>query len=172
MNFIIKDKDYDNLLLTARIINLTNISMNRMNKVCPVKYKHSLRELQESCIFLQINNKIHNYFAYVCQSLTKVENSRSFVARYAGDISKFSDEQLMMIVAHETAHLLDFIVRGDSFHDKEWKLLAIYFGAQPDKSVDLTSKCINKTNEFNEMINSSRPHKREKLINEVLNMDY
>lgn len=170
MKFIIRETDYHNLILISRIISITDKVLKRMEKVCPFEYRAKFRDLKKRTIFLDINPRIKRFYAYVTMNLEhKTDNISSFNAQYAKCLDKESDERLELIIAHETAHLLDFLIRGDSFHDNEWKLICAYMGGQPIKTVEMDPKNVAKQQKFNDLIVHSKPHQRRKLIQDFLN---
>lgn len=164
MTFTINEKSDDNLMLLYRIIRLSNKCIEFINEVGPKKYKKYIKQLNKKVIYLNINPRIHTFYAYVNVKDTDKNNIISFNAQYSKDINTFTDEQLLLIVAHETAHLLDFIVRGDSFHDNNWKIIAMYMGTEPNARLDISKDNILKKQKFNDNFKQLSLNQRRSLI--------
>lgn len=63
-------------------------------------------------------------------------------------------------IRHEIAHAIDYIIRGDSAHDRAWQLIAIHLGAIPSSS---TKKIVSAPSKWIGICPNNHPHKRHVL---------
>lgn len=92
-------------------------------------YKKYIKQLIKLDIVLKMNSRLAETWAYC----TYEENKRKFNGFevnfnlelfYGISSTKFRRE----IITHELAHCIDVLIRGDSFHDTEWRNIHISLG--------------------------------------------
>lgn len=127
-----------NILLKEqlKIIKYLDIAIKIFNENAYGEYKKCIHFLPIIPFKLDIMKKQKWWYAAVSFSGTK-NNITQFYFEIDKETLTYDGIKLYFIVAHELAHCIDFMMRGDSFHDKKWKKICNIIGAQPSSAIDI-----------------------------------
>lgn len=141
INVIIKHKEHSKTLCI--IAEISHKILQKFVDNCPTEYKHILQELNVIPIEVSMSKKFKTFYAQAYYKAYK-KILHTLTIEYAEDLVKFNKRQIRLIVAHELAHSIDFILRGikNDFkhHDKVWQKIAILLGAQPYPTIEIKKK--------------------------------
>jgi hypothetical protein len=89
-------------------------------KECGPEYADHIKNIKKTPITIITSEKLISCYGIATkQDLTSKLFSLSITLTHK--IGDYSKALIYEIVSHELAHCIDFIVRGESYHDEEWR---------------------------------------------------
>lgn len=128
MKLIISEKDefFDTKL---RMLKYLKKAIKKFVKNAGPGYRTAIRELEKIPIELTISRRLKNTYG-IANTETKYKKVKTLLITLTHEIDTYSPKLIYQIVSHELAHCIDFIVRGDSFHDEPWKKIHRIMGGE------------------------------------------
>lgn len=136
INLNIKNKKYFKLL--NKITEISYEILIKFIKKHPHKYDNIIIDIELIPFEFLINERLTGCYAQAYFYKTKNKINKQII-EFSPQINAFNKRQLKLIVAHELAHSIDFLIRGENFkdHDAEWKEIAIILKTQPTFTIDI-----------------------------------
>lgn len=106
------------------------------------KNKKACDLLLNASTHVKINKRWKQFWGSITHLPHKKSNYFDFLAEYDKDMCNLNDLQFYFIISHEIGHCIDYAVRGESWHDKEWKDICNIIGAQP--AIDIEVKKLDR----------------------------
>lgn len=133
--------DVKDIVLLQRVASIIRQSLIRFFKNCTVQertyefwFSHIPLEIQFSRKMGKATHATAKYFSSnkIVKDISHIKFLRLSISRTAfkNGRKKFRD-----IIIHEIAHLLDYLMRFDSFHDEPWRRLCHLMGGSGDMYV-------------------------------------
>lgn len=141
MKYII-DSEFD-LKEYKKIIKTIESSVDAFNFYKPYGWKNVYNTFIKIPIQIQIIKRNKNFWATAQQFGTSKYIERIEI-QYCKDALKLDVNSLYFISSHEIAHAIDFVNRGDSWHDSDWKKICGMVGAQPTSKIEVNIQNVRK----------------------------
>lgn len=101
--------------------------------------KKACKLLLRSNTTIKINKRWKSFWGSISQVPFIGSEYFDFLAEYDKDMAKLDDLSFYFIISHEIGHCIDYALRGESWHDKEWKDICGIIGAQPSTTIEVKS---------------------------------
>jgi hypothetical protein len=138
MQINLKINNKNEIKLLQRLAEVSYDILTKFITLNHIKYKHILPLIEYMPFVISINNKFKCIYgqAYYTKYKNKID---SLTVEYSFELDTFNKRQIKLIAAHELAHSIDFLMRGDGFkdHDHEWKEIVELLGGQPAFTIDI-----------------------------------
>lgn len=142
----------EDIELKTRIVKWSSVALN----VWMDKNKKNKRacDFIKNCNIEVCLKKSKNFWG----SVTKIEYNREkyydVLSEYDPQMTKLDDLAFYFIISHEMGHCIDYAIRGDSWHDTDWKTICKDIGAQPSSFIEV-KKLLKIEKEFPEYYNTA-----------------
>lgn len=119
----------------TRIIKWSTVALKTW--VEQSKNKKACDLLINATTYVKINRRWKQFWGSITHLPHKEEKYFDFLAEYDKDMGKLDDLQFYFIISHEIGHCIDYAIRGESWHDAQWKLICAVIGAQPSTEIEV-----------------------------------
>jgi hypothetical protein len=119
----------------TRIIKWSTIALKTW--VVQSKNKKACDLLLNASSYVKINKRWKQFWGSITHLPRKENKYFDFLAEYDKDMYKLDDLQFYFIISHEIGHCIDYALRGESWHDKQWGEICQIIGAQPSTEIEV-----------------------------------
>ena len=89
-------------------------------KNCGDEYSEHIKAIKSTPITMSTSERLIANYAYACRSELTDEHFQLSIT-LSHSMQNYNRKLVYEIISHELAHCIDFIVRGESYHDEEWR---------------------------------------------------
>jgi hypothetical protein len=104
-------------------------------KNCGPEYDEHLKKIKNTPIYMNTSEKLIATYGIATRSdlTAKIFELSITLTHKIGDYKR---PLIYEIVSHELAHCIDFIIRGESFHDEEWRKIHRLMGGTGETGIE------------------------------------
>lgn len=122
MRFII-DGNSDYVNLEVKLMKVAERAIRKFLKNCDESYIKYIDRIYTVPVNIRITENFRRCCgeAFYTGSGKSAEKVEELHMTFTHKIARYNKAHIYEIVSHELAHCIDFLIRGDSFHDEPWR---------------------------------------------------